>query len=96
VKKLFILFLLLCSTNAVAANDAGLCDVLYELSRTVMKCRQNSVPIKQLLTGSSGLSEDIINVAYSMPLMHSKAGKIESINEFSNTIYLTCKDGFNK
>lgn len=93
MKKLILLTALL--SSSVMADDS--CSQFYGLGETIMKSRQNGVPLPTMMgvvneadKGLKDVLKDVVVNAYSQPRYNSKDLQIKVINEFANDLYVQC------
>jgi len=96
--------LLLSSCSVVAANDEIIqrCTSQATIAANIMEARQNGAAIVRIFEVNKQFPEvkpllDFFTTeAYKQPLYSSDTAKQQAIVEFSNTIFMTCMQHFDK
>lgn len=93
MEKLILLTALLSAPTI--ADDS--CSQFYGLGETIMKSRQNGVPLPTMMGVVNDADKDLKSIlkevvvnAYSQPRYNSKDLQIKVINEFANDLYVEC------
>jgi hypothetical protein len=104
MKKLLMIALIACSSNAFAESDidaatgvelkASLCKVYGDISTTIMTRRQRNDNMAELLAAMPQfpLVTDLTRYAYELPLQSTKEMKEGIIKDFANATISSCYD----
>lgn len=103
MRSFFLIGAFAMSASALAAENiiaAPSCESLAKLSRSVMKIRQDGVPLSVLMNSLENLEKGprdvgqlIVAAAYHVPRYTTPEAVRHAIEEFENGSYLSCFNG---
>lgn len=84
-------------------SPAEICKTFYDLGETIMKARQDNLPMPKLIEiyqfdtdGASNAARQLITAAYQRPRFSTGAHQDSAVIDFANDTYLSCLQKLSK